>query len=87
MIPPWSRAGKIVFVEEVTASDRPRLDPVRPDGGMVAVTLLLATVYAWLSAAIPDRAIAHGLYPLTGPGRRPHRQRRRQGRRGRRPQG
>ena len=48
MTNPFSRAGRIVLVEDVTASDRPRLDPVRPDGGMVAVTLLLATVWGFV---------------------------------------
>ena len=45
---PWSPLGRIVLVEDVTRSERPRLDPVRPDGGLVVVTLLLATLWGFL---------------------------------------
>jgi polysaccharide deacetylase 2 family uncharacterized protein YibQ len=64
----WLRGDALLTQAEAPATEPagPPPEPAEPEPARVAVLAGLT------AAAIPDRAIAHGLYPLTGPGRRPH---------------
>jgi hypothetical protein len=43
----WSRAGRVVLIEDISRSDRPRLAPHRPPAPLPPLWLLLPLCMAW----------------------------------------